>query len=308
MKINNFDVVERNNRPNISQRVALRTFFFNDGLYQDPVEISSVHIFRANSNVSPSTVLDSTTEVVNFNPLMYFGNSSVDVTNVIFNVSNYTPGTTTSGIYKLGTGQYAVVLDGTVALSASYSGSALGNAASNVGNYIDVWTVRHVSGSNYTTHIHYFKLVDDTFVSVSEPLLISTRETLSPKKITLGSKVDLKINVLFNIDNRSTPEEVLNIFKDGLLSNPAVEILKHNDDVTIAPARVTVSSFAQTSSLVDSTSNNTLVFNWDTSLLTTHPQALAGNLVSPRGIYSIQPKYTILNEIKYGQLMFIEVS
>jgi hypothetical protein len=48
--------------------------------------------------------------------LMNFANSSVLPTNAIFNASNYT-GTmpNASGIFRLATGQYAVVLDGTLA-------------------------------------------------------------------------------------------------------------------------------------------------------------------------------------------------
>jgi len=46
MLVNNTTVVDRGNRPNISQRVGLRTYFINDGAYVDPFEISSVLIFK----------------------------------------------------------------------------------------------------------------------------------------------------------------------------------------------------------------------------------------------------------------------
>ena len=45
MEVNGTPVVDRGNRPNVSQRVGLRTFFINDGAYVDPYEISSVKLF-----------------------------------------------------------------------------------------------------------------------------------------------------------------------------------------------------------------------------------------------------------------------
>jgi hypothetical protein len=33
MKVNTYDVVERHNRPDVLQRVGLRTLFYNDGVF-----------------------------------------------------------------------------------------------------------------------------------------------------------------------------------------------------------------------------------------------------------------------------------
>ena len=57
MLVNGTTVVNRGNRPNISQKVGLRTFFINDGVYVDPYEISSVQLFKRSDTLSPNTVI-----------------------------------------------------------------------------------------------------------------------------------------------------------------------------------------------------------------------------------------------------------
>ena len=57
MQLNGNLIVDRHNRPNTIQPVALRAFFINDGVYQDPVDISGVTIFKEDSNMPPSSVL-----------------------------------------------------------------------------------------------------------------------------------------------------------------------------------------------------------------------------------------------------------
>ena len=58
VQVNNTQVVvDRGNRPNVSQRVGLRTYFINDGAYVDPYEISSVQLFTRSAHpLSPYTV------------------------------------------------------------------------------------------------------------------------------------------------------------------------------------------------------------------------------------------------------------
>ena len=57
--INTTEVVDRNNRPQVQSKVMLRTFFINDGVYQDPYAISSVQLFKRANNLSPSSVLNT---------------------------------------------------------------------------------------------------------------------------------------------------------------------------------------------------------------------------------------------------------
>ena len=57
MQLNNTVIVDRGNRPNVSQRVGLRVFFINDGAYVDPYEISSVQLFKKSDTLTPNTVI-----------------------------------------------------------------------------------------------------------------------------------------------------------------------------------------------------------------------------------------------------------
>ena len=133
-QVNTLTVVDRHNRPTVTQAVLLRMFFVNDGIYTDPLGISAVDIFTNADNTSPGSVLTSA-NLPTGTPLFRFENSSVDVTNSSFNpiwYSGTAPTTAerhTSGIYKLGTGQYGVILNGGIALSGGYEGSAIENFA-----------------------------------------------------------------------------------------------------------------------------------------------------------------------------------
>ena len=316
MLVNTHEVIDRHNRPSVNQRVALRAFFINDGNYQDPVSISGVTIFNKKEHTSPSTVLTSAGLIASgasSQILMHFGNSAADVTSTAFNVTNYTPGTGASGIYKLGTGQYVAILDGTVNLSGTLNNlfedgnrEEIANAASPATTYIDVWTVKLLAGSAYKTVIQDLRLYDDTFFVISHPLLLKPTSKLITKKIKLNSKVDLKLTNEVTLENRDIDAATLNIFKDAAIVSGAMQIVKHNEEASL-PSRVTVSAFSGTSSTVDVTADNTLIFNWDTSKLATHSETTAGNLGSLTGHYSIQAKFNLLNQTFYTDLFNIIV-
>ena len=85
----------------------------------------------------------------------------------------------------------------------------------------------------------------------------------------------------------------------SLVMNPQVEIYKENVERNL-PSRVTVSSFAQTSGSCDVASDNTVLFNFDTSILTSHPELLAGNFGSIHGTYVARLKFTALNQVFYS--------
>ena len=74
-----------------------------------------------------------------------------------------------------------------------------------------------------------------------------------------------------------------------------MEIVKLNDDVTLA-SRVTVSSFADTSSTMDVTSDNTILFNWDTLGLQTILNAQSDPAGAATGTYTVQVKYKLVDE------------
>jgi hypothetical protein len=275
MQLNGFDIVDRHNRPNVSQRVGLKTFFINDGVYADPIEVSSVTLFKAASNLSPCSILDANGVIdingVSGSVLMTYANSSLDTLDLAFSSINYKAeinvGTgvkdakNASGIYRTGVGEYVVVLDNTIELSGvvasgTESEDELANAASSVDNYIDVWTVRFSPGSTFTTFINTFKLHNDT----------------------------------------------INIFKDSVITDASMEIKKLNEDPNL-PSRVSVETFSNTEDHVSITSDNTLIYTWNTGKLNE-----VVDIGSQTGVYSVQAKYWVLNQLIYTPLFNVIVN
>jgi hypothetical protein len=116
----------------------------------------------------------------------------------------------------------------------------------------------------------------------------------------------LKIATEVNIANKNITRSIKNTFEDAAITSAQVQIVKLNDDYTL-PARVTVSSFANTSASVDVTSDNTIVFNWDTNDLYTLPAVTAGTFGPLTGTYCVQVKYGILNQTIVSDLMYVIV-
>lgn len=305
MYINNYSVNTRHNRPTVSSRTALVTYFFNDGQYRDPQAISSVSIFKSSNNWYPSSVIGSDGQIkssVTSLVLMNYSNSSSDVTNSCFDPSNYVPGANASGIYRLREGVYAVVLDynnvpsGVFNLSGS---TVIQNQVNLAEDYSDVWTIVPVAGSDPDTVINEFSLNYDRFFTTTQPLLFRVATKLSNRHIVLGSNIDLKFTNEFTIENNDIDDTVLNLFKESLIVNPAIEIYKENTDRNL-PARVTVSSFAQTSGACDVTAENTIIFTFNTEALKTHPQLTAGNFGSLTGAYVARVRFDVLNQTFYS--------
>lgn len=299
-----------NNPPQLS-KVGLQVFFMQDGQYQDPYQISAVSIFKASKTYNPETILNADELIassVSGSILMNFANSSADVTNAAFNVSNCAAGA--SGIYRLSKGQYAVLLDGEVSQSGVINlygnNSVVKNTVSNIGDYVDVWTVKMVAGSELETIINYFTLTRGNFFTITEPLLFRSRTRLLNNSVVLGSKVDLKIDTEITVENKNITDEVKNVITEAAVRSPSIEIYKLNDETNL-PARVTVSSYSDTSSLTTINSGDTIVFTWDTEELKTHPQALLGKFGGIVGMYAIQVKYSLFNQRIVSPLMHLTV-
>lgn len=317
MQLNGTAVVDRHNRPTVIQKVALRAFFINDGEYYDPNDISGVTIFQKASNFSPSTVLGSDNLLASSIPsniiLMHFTPSGDDGGTAGQDPSGYTPGTdirSTSGVYRVSKGEYMVVLDGTQTTSGIYDfhGSSLTveNAASAVNDYIDCWTIQFGAGSDYQTLINDFHLYDDTFFTTTQPLLLTSRNKLLNKHITLSSIENLKVTTEITIQNKDIDQSIKNIFKDSAITSAMMQIEKVNEDSTSLPATVVVSGYSDTSSTIDVTSDNTMVFKFDTTTLATHPRiADFGGLT---GTYRAVVKYTLLNETIISPPYYFTVS
>jgi hypothetical protein len=314
--LNNTTYVDRHNSPAVTARVGLRAQFINDGLYTDPYQISGVTVFDASAHFNPASLLgvdgliksdQSTSSLAR----MHFSNSSVDTSNSAFDVTNYTPATTASGIYREGPGKYIVILDGTLNLSGVWnlhgSETIIANTAVGAKDYVDIWTIQSSEGSLLRSVINDFTLKDDTFVVLTQPLILTVSNKLSTRHVQLGSKEDLNIFTEVVVGNKDLDPSVRNLFKDALITSAAVEIVKLNDDSNL-PSRVEVSGWSDTSSLVDVTSNNTLILSWDTRDLATHAEMLAGNLGSQRGPYQVRVRFWLLNELIVSPPMNIIVS
>jgi hypothetical protein len=313
MYINNISVNTRHNRPTVTSKTALIAYFFNDGQYVDPDAISAVTIFKSSENWYPSSVIGSDGQIKSSASslvLMNYSNSSSDISDSSFDPNNYVPGQTASGIYRLKEGVYAVILDYNNVPSGVFnlSGSVeIPNKVNLAQEYIDVWTLRPLAGTDLITVINNFELNYDRFFTTTEPLLFRVSTRLANRNIVLGSKVDLKFTNEFTIENNNIDSSIINLFKQSLVMNPAIEIYKENSDRNL-PSRVTVSSFAQTSGLCEVTSDNTIIYNFDTEALKTHPELVNGNLGPLTGAYVAKVKFDVLNQTFYSNNFGIIVS
>ena len=312
MEINNNPVTTRHERPTVLGPTALIMYFINDGQYVNPYEISGVSVFESSDNQYPSSVISSDGEIkpsVTGDVLMHFSNSASLVTDPIFDASNYTASSDASGIYKLSTGKFAVVLNQASVLPSgvfNLSGNTLIlNRVSSTGDYIDVWTLKRTSGSDLDTIINEFTLTEDRFFGVTEPLLFRVSTKLENNHIVLGSKVDLKFTNEFTLENANIDRSIVNLFKQSLVTQPMIEIIKKNTDRNLG-ARIEVSGYSATSGLVDVTSESTVLFTLDTEALKTHPKLLDGTLGSMTGTYVVRLKFNALNQtIVSNDLAFI---
>lgn len=310
MEINNNPVTTRHERPTVLGPTALIVYFLNDGQYADPYQISAVSVFKDSSNQYPDYVIGSDGEITASSlVLMNYSNSASETSDSVFDASNYNPGPTASGIYKLDAGKYAVILNQPSILPSgvfNLSGdTVIDNLVEQTGDYIDVWTVRRVAGSDLDTIINEFTLTDDRFISVTEPLLFKCSTRLENNQLVLGSKTDLKFINEFTLENANIDRSILNLFKQSLVTQPMVEIIKKNTDRNLG-SRIEVSGYSATSGVVDVTSENTVIFTFDTEALKTHPELLNGNLGSMTGTYVARLKFNALNQtIVSNDLSFI---
>ena len=302
MRINDKPVTTRHERPTVLGPTALLMYFVSDGQYADPHAISGVSIFAASDNQFPSSVIASEGEIkpdASSQVLMHFSNDNADTSSTDFDASNYNANSDSSGIYKLDTGKFACVLANNTTLPEgvfNLSGSTvIDNRVSATGDYIDVWTLQRVDGSYLDTIINEFTLTEDRFFGVTEPLLFRVATRLENNHIVLGSKIDLKFTNEFTLENANIDRSIVNLFKQSLVTEPMLEIYKKNQDRNLA-ARVEVSGYSDTSGYMDTTSEDTVIFTFDTEELKTHAKLLDGTLGSMTGTYVARLKFNALNQ------------
>ena len=314
MQLNNIVVNDRNNRPIVTSKVGLQAIFLSDGELTDPYQISAVTIFKTSDNFYPSSILNSQTQLIDSSAvsasiLMNFYNTESLTSDSSYDTSNYNGVDTDVGIYKISTGRYIVVLDGTqlqrTNLNLDGLDADLDSKVSATGDYLDVWTLKMYAGSELQTVINEFSLRKGGFTVITEPLMVKAKSRLMNTKITLDSKVDIKIASDIHVENTLIDSSIKNLLRENVITNAAIEIQKLNDAQNL-PARLTVSSFQDTSSLISITADNVVILNWDTSTLRTHPQL--ENFGSLRGIYAIRVKFNILHETIISEPMYLTIS
>lgn len=301
MKLNGVQVVERFNIPGTLNRVVLRAEFLNNGDYVDPYSVSSVSIFTRAQNTSPSTVLASATQTI----------SDTAASAVKFRMTGVkdltaltTDASCASSIYKIDTGRYAVILDGTQEVSSlDRSGTTIINTASAAGDYLDIWTVKFAESADYTTVINNFKLYVDNFITLTEPALLRSSTRLIPNIVRLDEIVDLKVGTEITVLNKDISQNIKNLLTQSTIKDAQFLIRKHNEDHNL-PSRVTVKSYSDTSADIRVTSDNTMVYSFNTASLTDNSIT---DLGAGTGSYSLQVKYTLLDETIVSPMMYFTV-
>ena len=215
---------------------------------------------------------------------------------------DYVPGPQASGIYRVGVGDYVAVLDGTRDLSGGFNlnygfelGPEVKNGASSVAEYIDVWTVRLNAESEYQTFINSFSLYNDTFLTLTEELLLTASNKLRTKHISLGPEnitKDLVITTDLTVQNRNLTEEVKNIIQDYSIQNVKIEI-KRVDEGGAVPVVETIST---TDADIRVTGDNTIVYPFTSSAST------------KTGNYVVQVYYEFLTQKLQSRPMYFIVN
>ena len=288
LSINGIDFPERHEKPAVGNKVALRALFYNDGQLMDPADVSGVSLYKYTDYAT--TLLFDASNLPSATPLMQFQPSGSSPDGVADYTATWGGGTAfsqASGVFKVGTGDFVAPVRMDKALKGWWRGTELtaSSALSGAVTYLDVWTVKLLAGSTYQAFIHKWSLYEDTFFSVTEPLLVKTSTTLSNKHLRLGEIVDLKAPVEVTVENRNISQSIINTLKSTLITSGAFKINKVNDNTSLE-GPFTVSGFSDTISAVNTTSDGTLIYQWDTSQIPTSSTFGEG-----KGTYSVQVQY-----------------
>ena len=293
ISINNVSFPERWDKPAVGNKVALTALFYNDGQLVDPVDVSAVTLYKYESYAS-SALFDAV-NLPSATPLMNFAPSGATPGDADTYTANWGDPDGAggldyqyaSGVFKLGTGKYVAPVRLDKGLSGVFQGGVLDASTTLSGavSYIDVWSVKLLPGSQYQSFIHRWSLYEDTFFSVTEPLLVKTSTTLANKHVRYGEKIDLVAPVEVTIENRNISESIINTLKSTLVTSGAFKITKVNDNTSL-DGPFSVSGWSDTSSTVEVTSDGTLIFSWDTNQIPT-----SSSFGEAKGTYAIQVLY-----------------
>lgn len=286
---NGYSVVKRYNRPSILQRTQLEMYFTNNGTYFDPDDISACYILpdTGTTNGSPDVYINRTASDVGtpaYGKLNATGLSAVVATYTgIANVSDYTAPQDSLGassIYKVDEGKYSIIADGS--FFPQYSSLGISD-----GKYFDAWLVRDFSATDasagYKLYWNQFTVFNDRVVTFTEPYQITTKSKLTQKYVELSSVVTLRVTTDTFVANRNMSRALKEIFRDSILTNGEIRIRKRNPYTSGEISTV----LDWTSEGVDISSDNTLLYTWNTAAL-------------EKGDYIVEVKYQVLEQTFYS--------
>jgi hypothetical protein len=213
----------------------------------------------------------------------------------------YFPHNQASGIYRVGDGDYVAVLDGNLGndLSGGFSlnyayplGVEVVNGASSVAEYIDVWTVKMAATSDWQVFINQFTLQNDTFINLTEPLIINASNRLHTKRVNVGAtqvNQDLVISTELTVGNKNLTPAVKNILQDVSIRIESISINR----IIEGPVPTSL-LFDSDKTKVEITSDNTILY---------HGQWAAGTVP---GTYTVSVWYSFLDQkLKSDPMYFI---
>ena len=285
---NGYSVVKRYNRPSILLRTQLEMYLTNNGTYFDPDDISACYILpdTGTTNGSPDADINRTASDVGtpaYGKLNDVGLSAVVATYEGSALeSEYNPdlGENVSSIFSADQGKYTIIADGTH--FPEYSSLGISD-----GKYFDAWLVRDFSAtdasSGYKLYWNQFTVFNDRVVTFTEPYQITTKSKLTQKYIELSSVVTLRVTTDTFVANRNMSRDLKEIFRDSILTNGEIRIRKRNPYTSGEISTV----LDWTSEGVDISSDNTLLYTWNTAAL-------------EKGDYIVEVKYQVLEQTFYS--------
>ena len=318
--LNDITVIPRWERPSPTDDVYLEMFYMKGGTLSDVYALSSVYVFKDTDNGNSAVWLGTGSEwpvgrnglvassYYRLGPQMVFNNiqfeeesggstTKIHITNPTedkFLVTNFKDAggvqntNSASGIFRIGAGHYGVVLRPGVEYQnwdSITDGSLSANTANSVTSYFDIWTVQDTADSTPRTIIHSFTLEGaghSNVVTLTEPLMVNTRQSLAQKYINRGSLEKLQIKTDYVVVNRNVGQDVKNIFKDGILENAAIRIIKVSDQTSTGLPFQLIKDWSETKPAIQTDSADTIMYNWETSGLQT-------------GTYQVQASSTVLD-------------
>ena len=309
---NGISVVRRYNRPSPNSKAYLELYTLENGQYTDIYQVCSVHVFK-------KLDYDSTTKTIHYfqsssTGLIEASSVSGEVAMVFSGISTETVDSTigvydstafaddaqsASSVFKVNgtTGRYAVVLkEGAAFMNPQGFSAPVAevNEASSVSTYFDVWTIKTTASSPAQLFIDEFDLHDSSYLHFTEPLQIKVKNHLKTNRVHFGGTENLLINTNISILNRSIDKEVKSTVRHSLLDSAQFKILRYNED-SANPNFQIIKDWADVTHLDGA---DTISISFPTS---TWIDVVKDNLDNRRGVYHVQVKYTMLDQVIYSE-------